>query len=91
MDTSTHFRVSGKVQGVGFRYFVKSTAHGLDLTGWVKNVSDGSGVGVAEGDHGLIISFLKELEIGNRWSQVEAVENHARNFTGDFKSFEIRY
>ena len=91
MDTSTTFRVSGKVQGVGFRFFVKSTAQGLGLTGWVKNHSDGSVFGVAEGDHGLIISLLKELSIGNRWSRVEAVENHPQSYSGDFKSFEIRY
>lgn len=91
MDTSTEFRVSGKVQGVGFRFFVQSTAQGLGLAGWVKNHSDGSVVGVAEGDHGLLVSFLNELRVGNRWSQVEAVENHAQSFSGDFKSFEIRY
>ena len=91
MDTSTEFRVSGIVQGVGFRFFVKSTAQGLGLTGWVKNHSDVSVIGVAEGDHGLIISFLKEVGVGNRWSQVEAVENLARSYSGDFKTFEIRY
>jgi len=91
MDTATVFRVSGKVQGVGFRFFVSSTAVQLGLTGWVKNHSDGSVVGLAEGEHGLIVSFLKELKVGNRWSQVEGVENHPQNYSGDFKSFEIRY
>ncbi|MBT3227750.1 MAG: acylphosphatase, partial [Candidatus Marinimicrobia bacterium] len=47
MDTATVFRVSGKVQGVGFRFFVSSTAVQLGLTGWVKNHSDGSVVGLA--------------------------------------------
>ena len=91
MDSSSDFRVSGKVQGVGFRFFVKSTAQGLGLTGWVKNHSDGSVVGIAEGDLGLLISFLKELGLGNRWSRVEAVENRAQRFSGDYKSFEIRH
>ena len=91
MDTSTTFRVSGKVQGVGFRFYVKSTAQGLGLAGWVKNHSNGSVVGVVEGDQGLIKSFLKELKVGNSWSQVEAVENQPQSYSGEFKSFEIRY
>ncbi|NQV41117.1 MAG: acylphosphatase [Candidatus Marinimicrobia bacterium] len=91
MDTSTEFRVLGKVQGVGFRFFVSSTAQGLGLTGWVKNHSDGSVIGVAEGEYGLIVSFLKELRVGNKWSRVEAVENHPQRYAGDYKSFEIRH
>ncbi len=90
MDTGTSFRISGKVQGVGFRYFVKTTAQGLGLQGWVKNHSDGSVIGVAEGDHGLIKSFLKALRVGNRWSHVEAIENHPQSYTGEYKSFQIR-
>ncbi|MBC8376033.1 MAG: acylphosphatase [FCB group bacterium] len=91
MDTATVFRISGKVQGVGFRYFVSTMAQQLGLTGWVKNHSDGSVVGLAEGEHGLIVSFLKELKVGNRWSQVERVENQPQTYSGEYKSFEIRY
>jgi acylphosphatase len=91
MDTSIWFRVTGKVQGVGFRYFVQSTAQGMGLAGWVKNHSDGSVVGVAEGSQGLIISFLKELNIGNKWSSVDRVEKLPQSYSGDFKNFEIRY
>ena len=91
MDTATAFRISGKVQGVGFRYFVRTAAQHLGLTGWVKNNSDGSVVGLAEGEHGLIVSFLKELKVGNRWSQVEGVENEPHSYSGEYKSFEIRY
>jgi len=91
MDTALSYRVTGKVQGVGFRYFVSSTAQNLGLTGWVKNHSDGSVIGVAEGDHGLLNSFTDELKIGNRWSQVESVEKHPQVYSGEYKIFEIRY
>ena len=91
MDTATTFRVSGKVQGVGFRFFVKGAAQELGLTGWVKNESDGSVIGTAEGDHGLIVAFLKELKVGNSWSRVEEVHEHPQSYSGEFKSFEIRY
>ncbi len=91
MDTATAFKISGKVQGLGFRFFVRSAAQQLSLTGWVKNHTDGSVIGVAEGEHGLIVDFLKELKIGNRWSQVDDVEERPQNYTGEYKSFEIRY
>lgn len=91
MDTSIQFRISGKVQGVGFRFFVKSTAQQLGLTGWVKNHPDGSVVGLVEGEQGLIVTFLKEMRVGNRWSTVEGVEEIPQHVSGDFSSFEIRY
>jgi len=91
MDTATVFRISGKVQGVGFRYFVRTTALQLGLTGWVRNHSDGSVVGLVEGEYGLIVAFLKELKVGNRLSRVKGVENEPQSYSGDFKSFEIRY
>ncbi len=91
METATAFKISGKVQGVGFRYFVSSTAQQLGLKDWVKNHPDGSVVGLVEGDYGLIASFMKELKIGNRWSQVEGVEGQSQSYSGEFESFEIRY
>ena len=36
------YRVRGRVQGVGFRYFVEHSAKGLGVSGWVRNVDDGS-------------------------------------------------
>ena len=44
-----HLVVRGRVQGVGFRWFVKEVARGLDLAGWVKNRADGGVEVVAEG------------------------------------------
>jgi len=59
--------------------------------GWVKNHPDGSVIGHVEGEYGLVVDFLKALKVGNRWSSVEGVENQAETFSGDYKSFEIRY
>lgn len=91
MDTATSFRIVGKVQGVGFRYFVQTTGRQLGLAGWVKNHPDGSVIGHVEGEYGLIVEFLKTLKVGNRWSAVEGVETQTEEYSGDFKSFEIRY
>ena len=55
------FRVTGRVQGVGFRWFAKETAEALAVTGWVRNVSDGSVEGEAQGTLEAVESFLSAL------------------------------
>ena len=91
METAVAYRVTGRVQGVGFRAFVQQCGQQLGLTGWVKNHSDGSVFGVVEGEQGLLVEFLKQVKIGNRWSSVRSLEEHAQRFSGDHQVFEIRY
>ncbi|MCF7823234.1 MAG: acylphosphatase [Candidatus Marinimicrobia bacterium] len=91
MDTAISFLVRGRVQGVAFRAFVKSSAQQLGLKGWVKNDIDGSVRGQVEGDQGLVIEFMKQIRIGNRWSDVEALEEKVLPCSGEFTGFEIRY
>ena len=91
MDTAIIFRIIGKVQGVGFRAYARETGLQLGLTGWVKNNPDGSVVGIAEGDFGLLREFLVRMRQGNRWSTVEEVQDQAQKFSGDYDTFEIRY
>ncbi len=91
MDTALLFRVVGRVQGVGFRAFVQSTGQQLGLTGWVKNLSDGSVSGLVEGEQGLLVEFIKQLNVGNRWSSVEGLEEQPQRYSGEYTSFEIRY
>ena len=57
-----HSFFSGHVQGVGFRYQVLSMAKGFDLTGLVKNLSDGRVELLAEGDESEVLSFLEAIE-----------------------------
>lgn len=91
MDSGVEFRVTGRVQGVAFRAFVQRTGIQMELKGWVKNNSDGSVSGYAEGNQGMLIEFVKEVKIGNRWSKVKSLEQHSQPFSGEFESFEIRY
>jgi len=91
MDSTVSFRVTGKVQGVGFRYFTKTTADQYQVNGWVKNHPDGSVVGHVQGDHGLVKGFLETLQVGNRWSDVDSLETQVQPFTGEFHGFDIRY
>lgn len=71
--STLHVRVTGVVQGVGFRWFVRERARRLGLAGWVRNVADGSVEVVAEGDPGQIELLRGELWKGPDGSRVEAL------------------
>jgi acylphosphatase len=68
-----HVRVTGMVQGVGFRWFVRERARRLGISGWVRNVDDGSVEIMAAGDPGQLELLRRELEQGPRGARVEAV------------------
>lgn len=68
------FAVHGRVQGVGFRYFVQETAEGLGLAGFVRNEWDGTVTGVAEGEALLMDALHAALERGNTFSRVSRVD-----------------
>ncbi len=65
--------VTGRVQGVGFRFTTQRVASALGLEGWVKNQSDGSVRTWAQGDSSVVDRFLGFLEEGPPASRVAAV------------------
>jgi acylphosphatase len=72
-----HFLVKGRVQGVGFRWFVQREAAELGLNGWVKNTDQGDVELVAAGDEALLAELKVALRKGSRGSRVDAVVEHA--------------
>ena len=82
--------VRGRVQGVGFRYFVISLAMRLGLTGWVSNEQDGSIRCVAEGPRPDLEPLLEALREGPSSAIVEYVSEDWLPYTGHWGSFEIR-
>ena len=74
MKQRKYITVIGWVQGVGFRYFVKYTASSFGLTGWVRNRDDGAVELEAQGDENALEALMEKLQGGNRYSQVERVE-----------------
>jgi acylphosphatase len=83
-------RVSGKVHGVGFRYFVLREAQALGLTGWVANVADGSVRCIAEGQRDELEALLDRLRIGPPAAIVEGVGVAWMPATGTFNGFGVR-
>ena len=69
-----HVRVTGVVQGVGFRWFVREQARRLGLAGWVRNLPDGSVEVAASGDEGQIALLRQELQRGPRGAEVDQLE-----------------
>lgn len=68
-----HFLVRGRVQGVGFRWFVHREAAELGLHGWVRNLESGEVEAVAAGDPEDLAVLRKSLHKGSRGSRVDAV------------------
>jgi acylphosphatase len=83
-------RVTGRVHGVGFRYFVYREAQALGLAGWVANVADGSLRCVAEGPREVLEMLLERLREGPPSAIVEGVSVAWMPATGSFGTFGVR-
>ncbi|MEP6640044.1 MAG: acylphosphatase [Chloroflexota bacterium] len=82
--------VIGRVQGVGFRYFVLREAMDLELDGWVANTMDGSLRCVAEGPRERLDRLLERLRVGPAASIVERVSETWMPATATLGPFEVR-
>ncbi len=84
-------RITGRVQGVGFRHFTMQQARRLGVDGWVRNESDGSVRVVAEGPKDALDQFLDRLKKGPSTARVESVKADRSSSTGAFSGFSVRY
>ena len=82
--------VRGRVQGVGFRYFVLELAARLGLVGWVANEPDGSVHCVAEGRTADLETLLRELGQGPLGGRVDDVRVSWGPPSGSFARFTVR-
>lgn len=90
MDLARHYRVCGRVQGVGYRYFTQRIALRLGVRGWVRNLPGGDVEVYAEADGAVLSSFRRELERGPVASEVSEVIEETAERTARYSSFEIR-
>ncbi len=82
--------VHGRVQGVGFRWFVRRDAARLGLAGWVANDPSGAVKLVAEGDAAALDELLVDLHEGPPGAVVDRVDVIFRDPATEFTGFEIR-
>ena len=85
--TRLHAIVQGRVQGVGFRFFVVENAQRLDVTGWVRNRWDDTVEVVAEGPRPTLEKLVKALNRGPSGAFVTSVKTEWKPATGEFKRF----
>jgi len=78
-DTIRHVTVRGRVQGVGYRYFVEREAQLRDLEGWVRNRRDGSVEAVFSGPEDAITAMIAACRRGPSSARVDAVQDEAAN------------
>src|SRR5579863_4422718 len=83
------YLVRGRVQGVGFRWFVEREAHMLGIAGWVRNNHDGSVEIFAQGTRDQLSGLHSRLREGPRAARVDAVEASDEKPTTGLSSFRI--
>src|SRR5262249_28953653 len=76
MRVARRFLISGRVQGVGFRYFAQAAARREGLHGWVRNLPDGRVEAEAEGDAEAVERFERAVRHGPPGARVDDVEVH---------------
>lgn len=81
-------RITGRVQGVGFRIATVRHAHMLGITGWVRNAPDGSVDALLQGPHDQIDRMLSWLHVGPPGARVAQVESAEENTQRYFDRFE---
>lgn len=84
-------RISGRVQGVGFRHFATQQARRLGVNGWVRNESDGTVRVVAEGSRDALEDFLDRLRQGPSSARVQSVDAEWSSASDGFSGFTVRY
>jgi len=84
------FLVRGRVQGVGFRWFVEREAHILQIAGWIRNNPDGTVEVLAQGTRDQLAGLHSRLREGPRAARVDQVEVSDAEPTPGLASFQVR-
>ncbi|WP_243225464.1 acylphosphatase [Microbacterium sp. CIAB417] len=88
--TSVQVSVTGRVQGVGYRWFVQDLASEHGLTGWVRNRRDGSVEAELHGDRVDVEAVVGAMRAGPRHARVDAVQVRELTARRGLDGFEIR-
>lgn len=86
-----HAYISGRVQGVFFRWSTKKQAKKLGIFGYVKNLRDGRVEVVAEGEEDKLKELIKFLHKGSKYAKVNDVDVSWESYKGNYSSFQITH
>jgi acylphosphatase len=90
-QVSAHAIISGRVQGVFFRMETQRATERFGVFGWVRNRPDGTVEAVFEGGQQAVDAVLQWCKEGPNLAVVKNVEVKWRDYSGEFKSFDITY
>lgn len=88
---AAEFRVHGRVQGVGFRYYTRREARRIGVTGWVRNEADGTVLVHAEGTREQLQRMESFLREGAPAARVVSLDVRALPPTGAYSSFSVDF
>lgn len=91
MTTRVSIIVHGRVQGVAFRHYTCQEALILGVTGWVRNLPDGSVEGLFEGDQDAVANLVEWCRSGPPAARVDRLEIITGSYSGEFESFDITF
>ena len=91
MKENRHIRIHGKVQGVGYRFYVTRVARRLGLKGWVRNLRDGHVEAMVEGEKEKIDEWIDDVREGPRYAEVTKIDQEIREFTGKLPDFDVKF
>lgn len=83
--------ISGRVQGVNFRYYTRAMARQVGAAGWVRNLPDGSVEAVIEGVPDVVAAVIAWCRKGAPSSRVDDLQVYEELATGEFADFDIKY
>ena len=89
MRVARRFLISGRVQGVGFRYFAHDAARREGVTGWVRNLPDGRVEALVEGDAEAVMRVERALRSGPGGARVDKVFVDGEEPSGAHATFRI--
>jgi acylphosphatase len=90
MRVARRFLISGRVQGVGFRWFAHDVAMREGATGWVRNLPDGRVEAWVEGEADAVTRVEVALRSGPRGARVDTVNVDLEDATGRYAGFSIQ-
>ncbi len=87
---AVHILISGRVQGVGFRWFAEKRASELAVAGYVRNLPEGAVEVLAQADEGTLENFCRELREGPRFAEVEELSMETVAVDVGLQGFGVR-
>lgn len=88
MTITRHLHITGRVQGVGFRFYTQRKARELGVTGWVRNRLDGSVEAIVQGEAGAVEAMIAWTRHGPPSARVTEVR--VSEGSGEYSGFETR-